>query len=1232
MPTIDVRADTSQATSSMNAFAAALQATNDRIEKVTKSTANFNKDGEQTSATIKGMTKDGQEFTATFKRVADQIDAATGKVLTWKTELSKLNYSTIKKDTDDLIHKTTALDQVIARVARSFQYFITYRAFNFITNQIEDGIKAAKDFQIQLSLIRTISQDTQLSFAQYGNAVRKVSDDSGIDVNEVGKAFYDTVSNQIAKGSDTGAFVKTATDLSRVTGSTLPDSVNLLSSAINAYGLSVSDAERLSAIFFKTIDEGRIVASELSNTFGRVGVLGANLGVSIEELNAVLAITTQKGFKTSDAMTLLTNLLIKLEKPTEATKEFFQGLGVDTGEAAVKLLGFNGVLKRMVDLVKSGQVDVSAFFDEIRGRKQFGIFEQSIDQISDFSDRLKDTTAVMKTYRTALEIRGESPADKLVKETNKLSNVFKVDLGQAILKNVADLATWIGGADTVVGAAGKLGDTIKLVGISLGIYAAASVTARTANTLLTASFYSAAGGAGTLLRTLIPLAAGYATYVAAKNLIGGDQGDIFGKIDPTRLDSLSASIEKAALKMKDFKENATKIDVFAEGTKRVDDRFKDLIGTLAKANLANDKLLNSARDKSKEAADALKIGFAGFADTLKKNINDIKSKITEARNEIEKSAKFVAGFGDTIDDIIYKSQTKFATDEQKIELSEIRIAKIIDKIKELYASGDNQKIEEARQLAKEAASLIAAAEEGRNDLQRKYLEEDLKSGRTPRDPSGVDVFTASTTNEQQRLYNLKALITALEERGAKAQATKVENLQRETAAETEKLRILEQALKAYEKIDVFNKEGGVKGDYKTQGRFDPAKLQAELDKLDKQILEGAGGNADKQFQLVVLLSEKRRALIAEAAAAERAEFLKTAQQRALGEQEAFKQRIENIKKERDVLLGKQTAGLGALGDANVAALSGFSNNLFGGKGVLDLKGENKAAATDLAFQIGEYKKLVESANANKVNKDGVLVADPNILKAAGDQYERIVKLLLQYRDKLSPGTDLSISDSAGKLVTPGNSVAGVQQQIDDLIKNANAIFANVTQQKTEGGLLDLQLGGPLAELKKQFPELSSTADSAAKTMNQSFLDFANGGLKAVEDRLREIQRLSAPGGPGKQQSVGDFGGGEVYAATGGLVGAFPGQPRGLDQYPIWAAKDEFIVNAASSRMFRPMLEAINNRQYPRYMERGGVVGDTNIGDINVSVNGSSTPDATGRGIARSLERELRRNTIYLKRK
>lgn len=1290
MPKIVLSADYREAQRANADLVASLQSVDQRIGSVTSRMATFNARGVETGAVIKGLTKDGQEFTAVlggttkqlakaasegksfalavkqvkFKEYAADADAATQA--TKKLEAAfqaavKAAAATTaaRKKAEEAAAKTAApgpsdpsraakaLDSALRLVTRSAEYFVTYRAFNRITEEIEAGVTAASRFQIQLSLIRTLSQQNQQTSGAFGAQVRRSSDKSGFSLEETGKAFYDAISNQVAKGDQVEAFTDKVAQLARVTGSNLTDAGNAVTASINAYGLSANDADRVSAVLFRTIDEGRVVMSELANTLGRVQVLAANVGVSMEEVSSVLAITTQKGFKTADAMTLLTNLLIKLEKPTESTKKFFEGLGVSSGEEAIRLYGFYGIMQKIVEEVRSGRTDVSAFFDEIRGRKQFAVFEQSIDQMARFSDELSDTGANIAAYNQAVAIRGESPADYLNNEINQIKNVFAVNVGTKILETTADIVKFTKSTAAIAEPiTDKVIPTVGKLTVGLLAYAAATVIVNTANTVMATGFTTWINGTRAALTAFANSMGGFLVSAWAAYEVGKAIGTLVNKASgASKLDVDGAAIERGIERRNlllrqaaegtrvvnlDGSDNRTSLE---ETGDRATEAYRRLQGILAQVNLTNNRLLEDAKRKSQEVGEATKVAFTSFADRLKESIAEFKKNATEARNEIEKSKKSLADFRLGNRDAVFNVQSQYATDDQRVILQRNRIEELLAQARTLLAPGATaDQRDQGRRIYDQIRDLEA---------ENFKLKTDIQIGRNR--AQGGSGLTVSTLPLERALAGYAQERAAAEERIQQLQTDRLNVNNQLAQSESRRLDTLQQALKNLQELSPFDNSGKPKEEFQTGGKFDQGKFEAEVRRREAAVREVGAGTADQRFDLEIAFTRFRMARIQEAAAFQRSEDIKTIQAQITAQQEATQKKIEDEKKAREKFDAEQATSRNALRDrtqdfnafresaAQVAKRQ--AGGIYNGRNPITgteyfseaLPPSYRAAFANLDQKIQEYQELVRRLEAN-----AEVIGGKRVYREGDVNAVRTAAVAVQEAQR-------GISNRAGVEPTVNGqtlsqSVEDVRNEITKLQELRAEFLGSLTRQNVlETELRNLQT--PIQALRTAFPELATASDLAFAQIQRNATTTVNDALKPLLDRVQELRRElnllnQQQANPGPRAALDQEFGGEVFAAYGGQAGRFPGQPRGKDRYPIWAAKGEYIVNAESSKQFRPMLEAINNRRSPRYMAQGGVVGgDTNIGDINVTVNGGATNSDTGRAIAAKLEREFRRGTI-----
>jgi TP901 family phage tail tape measure protein len=167
----------------------------------------------------------------------------------------------------------------------------------------------------------------------------------------------------------------------------------------------------------------------------------------------------------------------------------------------------------------------------------------------------------------------------------------------------------------------------------------------------------------------------------------------------------------------------------------------------------------------------------------------------------------------------------------------------------------------------------------------------------------------------------------------------------------------------------------------------------------------------------------------------------------------------------------------------------------------------------------------------------------------------------------------------------------------------------------------------LARLNTQIQFLPAGLQAAALNINQ-LGDAANGQVIRVQNLVNvmtelanQVDRLRRPG---QVQAV--PGGGDIRdlagMASGGLLGGMFSS-RGPDDTIIRARRGEFVVNPESTQRFYTQLVAINRNKMPSFAQ-GGMVGNSTVGDITINVDGSKSPETTGRAIIRTIKRQIRR--------
>lgn len=412
------------------------------------------------------------------------------------------NIKTVDKRSRDVLISWQGIQRIIVGSLIS-------RGIGRLLRSLRQGAEEALEFGIRIGELRTISHDAQLSFGQWTDGVRALSDEWARQPLDVIEGAYQTLSNQVAEGAKALSFMNEALRLSIITVSSTEQAVQALTGVINSYNMSISDARYISNTFFKMVEEGRLRLGDIANTMGRVNILSAQLNVGFKNTAVALDVLTRQGVPAQEGMMFLRNVMLKLVRPTEAMERLFEEWGVTSAKAAVEAFGFVGVLEKLEKTAKeSGDelTELGELFSRMRAITGATALVSNLDlfnkTLEEFKDATKDADQALKDVQETMEY-------KLSRELQRLRNFFLVDIGQTMIHNLVRLTDKIGGLAKAVTAVVKATQYLLPMMLLLG----SGGIIRGIGLLGKAIF--SVGGATTTLATVV----GAVTYQIASSFI-----------------------------------------------------------------------------------------------------------------------------------------------------------------------------------------------------------------------------------------------------------------------------------------------------------------------------------------------------------------------------------------------------------------------------------------------------------------------------------------------------------------------------------------------------------------------------------------------------------------------------------------------------------------------------------------------------------------------------------------
>ena len=290
------------------------------------------------------------------------------------------------------------------------------------------SLKAAADLEKSLREVNTLLGKTAEGFAQIQQDVIKLSNQLGQSANDLSSALYQAVS----AGNDYGAALKVVEQSSKlaVAGvADLTDTVNLITTVLNAWKLEASELEEVSDSLFTAVRLGKTTVSELAASIGQIAPTAKNAGVSLDEINAGLALLTANGLSTAEAVTGLRAILSAVIKPSEEAAQKAKELGIDFSVAAIESKGLATFLGEIGDATGGSVAALAEFFPNARAIGPALTLaanggEDYLAVLDEFSEK---NGATAKGFNE-LENSTTRQTEKLINQFNNL----KITLGQEL--------------------------------------------------------------------------------------------------------------------------------------------------------------------------------------------------------------------------------------------------------------------------------------------------------------------------------------------------------------------------------------------------------------------------------------------------------------------------------------------------------------------------------------------------------------------------------------------------------------------------------------------------------------------------------------------------------------------------------------------------------------------------------------------------------------------------------
>lgn len=292
--------------------------------------------------------------------------------------------------------------------------------------------KTSSDFQNGMAKMSTLFDTSQVSVQKLSKEFLKLSNETGKGATELTEAGYQALSASVPV-EKLGSFIRTSANMAKVGFTDTATSVDLLSTAVNAYGLEADQADNIANKLVNTQNLGKTSVNELASSMGKVIPTAAGMNVNLDQLCTMYTLMTKQGIATAESTTYMNSMLNELGDSgtdvggilKEKTGKSFQDLmkdGMSVGDA--------------LKLIKQSSDETGTAFNELWSSQEAGKAAMALlnDSAGDFNETMGSMANVTDLVSQGLE-KMDTPSAKVSKSLNRIKN-SGVELGSVLLTTV----------------------------------------------------------------------------------------------------------------------------------------------------------------------------------------------------------------------------------------------------------------------------------------------------------------------------------------------------------------------------------------------------------------------------------------------------------------------------------------------------------------------------------------------------------------------------------------------------------------------------------------------------------------------------------------------------------------------------------------------------------------------------------------------------------------------------
>ena len=294
---------------------------------------------------------------------------------------------------------------------------------------------AAIAYNEQMTNVAAVLGQTREEQAATSAEILRFSANTRAGASEVAAAYYDIVGGVIDATTHM-AILEQSVATAEAGAARLTGTTSALISVMNSYGFSAEEAAYASDVLTQTVGMGVGTMEELASAIPSVAGLAASMGVEFEDLGAMLALVSTKGYSWSQAATQINAVMSALLTPNAQMNRLLAESGLVSGRAAVEALGLAGAVQTLYDTAATSGIS----FEAALGRQEAILGAVTLTGGGAASVMREFTDSVTGATAAARDIQLSSPAAQLDLFRSSVERL-RIEIGNQLMPVVSAAAS-----------------------------------------------------------------------------------------------------------------------------------------------------------------------------------------------------------------------------------------------------------------------------------------------------------------------------------------------------------------------------------------------------------------------------------------------------------------------------------------------------------------------------------------------------------------------------------------------------------------------------------------------------------------------------------------------------------------------------------------------------------------------------------------------------------------------